>query len=244
MVVAAPLAAASSSSGGRPKSTGSIASTGGPPSPVMRSDFRCCFFSSLSRRLLARASSLRRFWNLVLDLLANGAALPRIALPPKTRTRAGAESALGPAPIIANCNNPFFSTISADRRLPGQESRRLVERRIWMPGQLAPGGAASVPSGTQSNCRGNQPERLAATGAPLIPLRADLFQLAWLALGLANPKSSTSHIFGTVGARFLFSHEYRAFSLRIPYPGSRIDFAPRTRYKARRLRLRLRPASA
>ena len=60
----------SSSSGGRPRSTGSIASMGGPPPSVTRSAFRCCFFSSLSRRLLTRASSLRRFWNLVFDRLA------------------------------------------------------------------------------------------------------------------------------------------------------------------------------
>lgn len=64
----------SSSSGGNPRSTGSIASMGGPLPFDTRSAFRCAFFSSFSRRLFARASSLRRFWNLVFDRLAK--ALP------------------------------------------------------------------------------------------------------------------------------------------------------------------------
>ena len=49
-----------------------MGSIGGPPEPVIFCALRNALLSAFSRRFAARASSFRRFWNLVFDRLANG----------------------------------------------------------------------------------------------------------------------------------------------------------------------------
>ena len=62
-----------------------MASIGGPEPSLTRLALRSCFFSSFSRRFAARASSFKRFWNLVFDLLANESPSPASRRSQETR---------------------------------------------------------------------------------------------------------------------------------------------------------------
>ena len=221
----------SSSSGGRPRSTGSIASMGGPPPSVTRSAFRCCFFSSLSRRLLTRASSLRRFWNLVFDRLAK--ALPsrtsnslRNARPiPTAASRTAvsqhydrlsqcilfnalsgssgtAHAGLHPVGLRRPLGGPAeFLRVSAVAGGHRHSPRRIQRETHFL--EIASLRLAAV--WWTEECARGAGCRLVASGAARVALRPDFLQLGFLALGLADAECSAALIFRRVRV-VLLSH--------------------------------------
>ncbi len=199
---------------------------GGPLPFDTRSAFRCAFFSSFSRRLFARASSLRRFWNLVFDRLAK-------TLPSRSSKFAGhaqAARAVRRAPPHREYYDRLSQSITRQHFGPRRGMCRVWRGAVsaslhvildCLGAALARCGrfrAESESEGCDSmrvdRRIGVVPSRLVAPGAARMPLRADFLQLRFLALGLADAKRSAAKIFRGVRA-FFACHRVRACALRI-----------------------------